>query len=145
MQEKSHSSPPTSSLPSSLAPLPAAWTDTLNAPQRSIWDRPWSHRHRYAVSLSLDPTVLPPPRMKAPGGWLDSPSSPPCPPNCEEAVIYLRSDNQCTFDAILMFGILPRLSSSGSVKELYAAMTQREASVEGVRRYSQQLSCGGYK
>lgn len=75
-----------------------------------------------------------PPGMKAPGGWLHSLSSPPRPRNCEEAVIYVRSDSYCTFDAILMLGILPRLSSSRSVRELYTAMTQREASVERVCR-----------
>lgn len=129
-----------------LAKLPSSSaTSTDRHPQRT----PAEH-----LGLALEPLAQ---ICCVPGSGPHAPATPrgessgrmpqlsPRPRNCEEAVIYLRSDNRRTFDAILMFGILPRLSSSRSVRELYAAMTQREASVERVCRYSQQLSCGGYK
>lgn len=122
MQEKSHSSPPTSFLLICPAPVPAAWTDHLTAPLGASQTGP-----------GYGPC--------APGGWLDSPCTTPAPEIVRGC--YLCSDNHRTFDAILMFGILPHLSSSRSVKELHTAVTQREASVERVCRSSQQLSCGG--
>lgn len=84
-----------------------------------------------------------PSRTKAPGGWLDSPSSPPTPKIVRKLLFICALKITVPLMQYSCLGFYH--VSSRSVKELCAAVTQREASVERVCSYSQQLSCGGYK